>query len=182
MPSHYLNQCWNIVNWTLRNKFQLNFYRNAYIFIQENALENGVCEMAAFLSGPQCVKGWMCLQGEHVSTIHSLSQGIPKPGVTTFGTKRGLTPRISFHFKFLKILATYHIIHACGHSSICYNLCIIFGPMNLSPCGKVIFHKIQHSEKSKKRTREKKCVGRFRTYIKARIWWKAKILKFREKW
>ena len=26
-PSHYLNQCWNIVNWTLRNKLQWNFNR-----------------------------------------------------------------------------------------------------------------------------------------------------------
>ena len=24
-PSHYLNQCWNIVDWTLRNKLQWNF-------------------------------------------------------------------------------------------------------------------------------------------------------------
>ena len=24
MPSHYLNQCWDIVNWTLRNKFSEN--------------------------------------------------------------------------------------------------------------------------------------------------------------
>ena len=22
VPSHYLNQCWNIINWTLRNKLQ----------------------------------------------------------------------------------------------------------------------------------------------------------------
>ena len=36
-PSHYLNQCWNIVNWTLENKFQWNVNRNSYIFIQENA-------------------------------------------------------------------------------------------------------------------------------------------------
>ena len=28
-----------------------------YIFIQENALENVVCEMASILSRPQCVKG-----------------------------------------------------------------------------------------------------------------------------
>ena len=27
-PSHYLNQCWNIVNWTLGNKFRWNLYRN----------------------------------------------------------------------------------------------------------------------------------------------------------
>ena len=47
---------WNIVNWTLRNKFQWNFNRNSNIFIQENALENVICEMASILSRPQCVK------------------------------------------------------------------------------------------------------------------------------
>ena len=52
---NYLNQCWNIVNWTLRNKLQWNFIRNSYIFIHENTLENVVCEMASILSRPQCV-------------------------------------------------------------------------------------------------------------------------------
>ena len=28
-PSHYLNQFWNIINWTLRNKPQWNFSRNS---------------------------------------------------------------------------------------------------------------------------------------------------------
>ena len=37
---HYLNQCWNIVNWTLGKKLQWNLNRNLYIFIQENAFEN----------------------------------------------------------------------------------------------------------------------------------------------
>ena len=50
----YLNRWWDIVNCTLRNKFQWNFNRNPYIFIQENAFENVVCEMAAILSRPQC--------------------------------------------------------------------------------------------------------------------------------
>ena len=56
MPSHYLNQCWNIVKWTLRNKLQWNFNRNSNIFIQENPLQNVICEMASILSRPQCVK------------------------------------------------------------------------------------------------------------------------------
>ena len=44
-PSHYLNQHWNIVNWNLRNKLQWNLKQNSFkIFIQENALENVVCE------------------------------------------------------------------------------------------------------------------------------------------
>ena len=34
MPHHYRNQCWFIVNWTLRNRFQSN------IFIQVNAFQN----------------------------------------------------------------------------------------------------------------------------------------------
>ena len=55
-PSHYLNQCWNIVNWTLRNKCQWNFNQNSSIFIQANAFENVICEMASILSQPQCVK------------------------------------------------------------------------------------------------------------------------------
>ena len=52
---HYQNQCWNIVNKTLRNKLQWNFNRNSNIFIQENAFESVVCEEAAILSRPQCV-------------------------------------------------------------------------------------------------------------------------------
>ena len=49
-PSHYLNQCWNIVNWALMNKVQWNLNRNSYIFIQENASENIFRETAAILS------------------------------------------------------------------------------------------------------------------------------------
>ena len=44
-----------LVDWKLRNKFQWNFKHNSYIFIQENAFENVVCEMAAIFSRPQCV-------------------------------------------------------------------------------------------------------------------------------
>ena len=54
-PSHYLNQCWNIVNWTLRNKLQWNLNRNSNIFIEENDFESVVCETASILSRPQCV-------------------------------------------------------------------------------------------------------------------------------
>ena len=54
-PSHYLNQCWLIVNWTLRNKLQWNLNQITKLFIHENAFENVVWKMAAILSGPQCV-------------------------------------------------------------------------------------------------------------------------------
>ena len=54
-PSHYLNQCWNIVNWILGKTFQWNFNWNHNIFIQENVFEIVVCETAAILPQPQCV-------------------------------------------------------------------------------------------------------------------------------
>ena len=40
VPSHYLNQWWNIVNcWTMGNTFQWNFHQSTTIFVQENAFE-----------------------------------------------------------------------------------------------------------------------------------------------
>ena len=51
-----LNQCWNIVNWTLRNKLQWNYNQKSYISIPENPFENTVSKMAAILSRSQCVK------------------------------------------------------------------------------------------------------------------------------
>ena len=45
-PNYCLSQCWNIVNLTHRNKLQWNINRNSYIFIQENALENIICEIS----------------------------------------------------------------------------------------------------------------------------------------
>ena len=62
VPSHYLNQCWNVVDLTLRNKLQWNINQNSYIFIQEIAFENVVWKIAAILSRPQCVNIELCLQ------------------------------------------------------------------------------------------------------------------------
>ena len=53
-PSHYLNQCWPIVNWnwTFRNKLQWNSNRNTKFFIDVNALENVVCQIGGhFVQG-----------------------------------------------------------------------------------------------------------------------------------
>ena len=70
-PSHYLNQCWDIVNQTLRNKLQWNVDRNSNIFIHENAFENVVCQMASILSRPQGVKQWISLAGLGLAVPYS---------------------------------------------------------------------------------------------------------------
>ena len=54
-PSHYLNQGWNIVNWTLGNKLKCSLKRNSKFFIEENTFENVVCEMLSISFRPQCV-------------------------------------------------------------------------------------------------------------------------------
>ena len=54
-PSHYLNQCWNIVNWTIGNKLLWNLNWNLYIITEENPFENFIWKMAAILCRPQCV-------------------------------------------------------------------------------------------------------------------------------
>ena len=73
-PSHHLNQCWNIVNWTLGNKLQWNINRNLYIFIQENAFEIAVWKIAAILPRPQWVK-----QKCHSEQAHHLFREWPVP-------------------------------------------------------------------------------------------------------
>ena len=45
-----LNQCLVIVNWTPKNKLQLNFNKNTKRFIHWNSSENIVCEMPAILA------------------------------------------------------------------------------------------------------------------------------------
>ena len=50
MPSHYPNQYWVIVNWTVRNKHQWHLNQNTKLWFHENVSENTVCEMAAILS------------------------------------------------------------------------------------------------------------------------------------
>ena len=67
-PSHYLNHCWNNVNWTRRNKLLWYFNRNSNIFTQENAFESTVCQMAAILYRPQCVK-WISQDIDHCHVL-----------------------------------------------------------------------------------------------------------------
>ena len=56
MPSHYLKQCWLIINWTLQNKLKWNSQWNLNFFIEENAIGNAICQLTAILSRPQRVK------------------------------------------------------------------------------------------------------------------------------
>ena len=58
-PSHYLNQCWLTVNWTLKNKLHLTSTQSTELSTHDDASENVFCEMADILSGGRWVKYWM---------------------------------------------------------------------------------------------------------------------------
>ena len=64
VPSHYLSQCWLIVNWTLTNKLQWNSNESKKLFIHQNAFENVICEMSAILSRKRWVRWESCLQSQ----------------------------------------------------------------------------------------------------------------------
>ena len=52
-PIHYPNQCWNIVNWILGNKFWI-FDRSTiqtFLYKKKKKIENIVCEMASICLG-----------------------------------------------------------------------------------------------------------------------------------
>ena len=123
MPSHYLNQCRNSVNWSPGNKFQWNFYQTLHIFIQENAFENVARKLAVILPRPQYVKGcttygskivldqfaWMNAQEK--LCIHAISFGF-----TLFAFNQN--PHFSicpstFHFKKLAINETKFVRGWC---------------------------------------------------------------------
>ena len=75
VPSHCLNQCWGIVNWTLRNKLQWNFNQNSQLFIHKDAFENVVWKMAAILSWAQCGHGltFTCHYATRMCDVHGES-------------------------------------------------------------------------------------------------------------
>ena len=50
MPSHYLNQCWNVVICTLGNKFQWNLNQNLYIFINKANLRDLIAATGLVIS------------------------------------------------------------------------------------------------------------------------------------
>ena len=50
-PNHYLHQCWNIINWTLRNKFQWNFNQRINFSFKNMHLKISSVKWQPFCSG-----------------------------------------------------------------------------------------------------------------------------------
>ena len=66
-PSHYLNQCLNIINRTLGNELKRNFNQNSYIFIQENAFENASAKWRLFRHGLNELKHCLTRSSIHIT-------------------------------------------------------------------------------------------------------------------
>ena len=61
VPNHYFNNCWNIVDWTLRNNFKENLNKLSELLFNKLHL-NSVNKTATILFMPQCVNCWIVLQ------------------------------------------------------------------------------------------------------------------------
>ena len=94
---HYLNQCWVIFNWTLRNKTQWHFIQNTKRFIHKNTSKNIVCERGAILSRGG---GWGKTDQTHCFSPH-LTESLPSlrpndhicvDNLTIIGSDNGFSP------------------------------------------------------------------------------------------
>ena len=94
---HYLNQCWVIFNWTLRNKTQWHFIQNTKPFIHKNKSKNIVCERGAILSRGG---GWGKTDQTHCFSLH-LTESLPSlrpndhicvDNLTIIGSDSGFSP------------------------------------------------------------------------------------------
>ena len=71
-PSHYLNQCRNIVNCTFRNKLQWNFNQNSNIFIKKLHLKTSSAKWRLFCL---CLNEliWYCFDPMHHGTRYKIN-------------------------------------------------------------------------------------------------------------
>ena len=89
-PSHYLNKCWNVVNWTLKDKLHWNFNLNPLILIQENVFENVVLKTAAIL--PRPLPGFKIALSQH---CHHLTLTVLQSAHQRFSFKWTVTEKFT---------------------------------------------------------------------------------------
>ena len=107
-PSHCLNQCWNFVDYTLRNKFQWTFNRNSYILSEENAFENYICEMFCFSFNVLTHWDQVVHIYIHQSTIPSLVQKMAWcQSSAKFTWPKGDNNKKNFHVQLTTILSSF---------------------------------------------------------------------------
>ena len=83
------------------NKLQWNLKRNSYIFVQEYAFENIVCEMAAILSRPECVK---CHQPNEPEWQYSYNSNFKKTSFDTDIPYMSKTAKCALHSNVPRLL------------------------------------------------------------------------------
>ena len=145
-PRHYLNQCWNIVNWTLVNKLLWNFDLNSNIFIHENAFECVVCKMAAILAQNKPAYRNHGYESTAVySTRYSVPVFVPQARLiitqsifynsyNIIQTRAGPYKQVMVGLFPDECLINVQILWLCCmwvcYSTVCYNKTQLFSPVN----------------------------------------------------
>ena len=87
-PSHYLNQCWNIVNWTLENKFQWNLNQNLFSFEKMCLEMTGnwwpFCLCLNVLNTFKIMKSWVWLHRPYLTYVYHWIDACVANGSTWF--------------------------------------------------------------------------------------------------
>ena len=102
VPSHYLNQYWLLVNWTMRKKFQWKYNQTTGIFIQQNAFQSVFCKLSAIWIQPKCVKHWSILPISSGVTTMKLGKhaASPRSWSPLAGRAEGIvTEGFALHFR-----------------------------------------------------------------------------------
>ena len=115
-PSHYLNQCWVIVNWIHRNKFQGNWIKMQNCFLHENAFENIAWDIAAMLSKGEELK----LDEDSISLMRS-RRVIPNTNLHANPTPKVHSSRICKYCKWFKCCSVYTVTIRNVFACICVN-------------------------------------------------------------
>ena len=110
-PSYYLNQCWVIINWTLRNKFHWNCNQNTKLFIHEKCIWKYRLQ-----NGSHFVQGKMS-QGIKTATVQVYFSVMPTDRCTASGNNQCL---IFWQAYFLMKISLQ--IHELSKSTCIWNL------------------------------------------------------------
>ena len=115
MPSHYLNQCWLIVNWTPGNKFQWKSNWNSIIVIQGNAFEIVVC-----LNGSRFVQGDKSEISQNITALRGVSSVWPYRN----GPEAGREAAWGSEFVPLKKheVGSFTLLHKISRNPCCFGI------------------------------------------------------------
>ena len=116
-PSHYLNQCWFIVNQIPRNELLWNLTKDIKLFIQENTSENVISNWGPYCSGINELSHWP--RGDTIKNDPCAKT--MRPSVVSLGTHCVICSACNIDF----IYRTQHVLCSACDIDFLYKIRIL---------------------------------------------------------